>query len=73
MLQGKSKMDIPRADTARFTADSKYAVLLIKPFYADTRMARIKKKKPSEFPKDTLGIVTMGATGVQKIPAVRSF
>src|SRR5476649_2174585 len=53
----KSKLQVPRADTARITADSKYAVFLIKPFYKDTRMAKIKKKKPSEFPKDTLGIV----------------
>jgi hypothetical protein len=69
----KSKLQVPRADTARMTADSKYAVFLIKPFYKDTRMAKIKKKKPSEFPKDTLGIVILGKTTIDKFPGVRSF
>jgi dipeptidyl aminopeptidase/acylaminoacyl peptidase len=68
-----NKLHVTRADTARFTSDSKYAVSLIKPFYKDVRQAKIKKKKPAEFPKDTLGIITLGTNGVEKIPAVRSF
>jgi hypothetical protein len=67
------RITIPRADTARFTNDSKYAVFLIRPFYAATRMARIKKKKPDEMPKDTLGLLTLGKTLVTKVPGVRSF
>ena len=69
----KNKLHVERADTARFTADSKYAVALIKPFYAATRMARIKKKKPSEYPKDTLAIIKTGVAGMEKIANVRSF
>ncbi|HEY0245505.1 MAG TPA: hypothetical protein VGC01_08090, partial [Mucilaginibacter sp.] len=68
-----SKFHISRADTARFTYDSKYAISLIRPFYKDTREAKIKKKKPADFPKDTLGIVTLGTNAVEKVPAVRSF
>jgi dipeptidyl aminopeptidase/acylaminoacyl peptidase len=68
-----SRLTIPRADTVRFTPDSKYAVFLIRPFYKDTRQAKIKKKKQSEFPKDTLGIITLGKNTVEKIPAIRSF
>lgn len=71
--KNKSQLHIPRADTARFTSDSKFAVLLIKPFFKDIRQAKIKKKKPAEFPKDTLGIVTLGNTIVEKVPAIRSF
>ncbi len=67
------KISIPRADTARITTDSKYAVFLIKPFFKDLRQARIKKKKPTDFPKDTLGILTLGNSRVTKVPAVRSF
>jgi len=67
------KITVPRADTARFTNDSKYAVFLIRPFYAATRMARIKKKKPDEMPKDTLGFMTLGTTVITKVPGVRSF
>jgi hypothetical protein len=68
-----NKVSIPRSDTARFTADSKYTVLMIKPFFAEVRQLKIKKKKPAEFPKDTLGIVTLGIAGIEKVPAVRSF
>lgn len=64
---------IPRADTVRMTSDSKFAVFLIRPFYKDTRMARIKKKSPDDFPKDTLGFVALGSHDVTRIPAVKSF
>ena len=67
------KLTIARADTARFTSDSKYAVFLIRPPYAVTRMARIKKKKPDEIPKDTLGFMTLGSTAITKVAGVRSF
>jgi len=67
------KFEIPRADTARFTSDSKFAVCLIRPFYKDIRQAKIKKKKPDEFPKDTLGIITLGSNSVTKVPSIRSF
>src|SRR6201996_3414543 len=68
-----NKTRITRGDTARFTSDSKYAILMIKPAYSVVRELRIKKKKPNEFPKDTMGIVTLGKPGIEKIPAVRSF
>ncbi|MES2265979.1 MAG: prolyl oligopeptidase family serine peptidase [Bacteroidota bacterium] len=70
---GKNKITVPRADTVRFTPDSRYALFLIRPFYKDIRQAKIKKKKQSEFPKDTLGIITLGKNAVKKIPAIRSF
>jgi len=71
--KNSSKFRVKRADTARITADSKYAVMLIKPFFKDIRQAKIKKKKPAEFPKDTLGIITLGENNLEKIPAIRSF
>ncbi|MDP9081166.1 MAG: prolyl oligopeptidase family serine peptidase [Bacteroidota bacterium] len=71
--KNSSKFTVPRADTARFSPDSKFAVMLIKPFFKDIRQAKIKKKKPAEFPKDTLGIVALGKNYVEKIPAIRSF
>src|ERR1700744_5379001 len=52
-----NKLEVPRADTVRLTADSKYAVFLIRPFYKDIRMAKIKKKSADDMPKDTLGLV----------------
>ena len=67
------KFQVPRADTARFTADSKYAVVLIRPFFKDIRQAKIKKKKPAEFPKDTLGLITLSNNALEKVPAIKSF
>jgi len=71
--KNSNKIQVPRADTARVTADSKYAAFLIRPFYAATRLARIKKKKQDEFPKDTLGLMMLGSKQITKIPSVRSF
>ncbi|MCJ8211553.1 prolyl oligopeptidase family serine peptidase [Mucilaginibacter sp. RS28] len=72
-VKNNSPFKVERADTVRFTGDSKYAVFLIRPFYAAVRQARIKKKKPDEMPKDTLGYLTLGAKAVNKVPGVRSF
>ncbi|MDB5131421.1 MAG: peptidase [Mucilaginibacter sp.] len=71
--KNSNKFHVSRADTARFTSDSKYAVMLIKSFFKDTRQAKIKKKKQSDYPKDTLGIVTLGNYSFEKFPYVRSF
>jgi dipeptidyl aminopeptidase/acylaminoacyl peptidase len=72
-VNSSNKLQIPRGDTARITNDSKYAVFLIRAFYNDTRQARIKKKKPNEFPKDTLGILPFGSNIITKVGGVRSF
>ncbi len=71
--KSSNKIQIPRADTARITADSKYVAFLIRPFYADVRSARIKKKKQEDFPKDTLGFMMLGSNQITKVPSVRSF
>jgi dipeptidyl aminopeptidase/acylaminoacyl peptidase len=72
-VKNKAPFKVQRADTVRFTGDSKYAVFLIRPFYKDIRQAKIKKKKPEDMPKDTLGYLVLGANAVTKVPAVRSF
>lgn len=72
-IKNKNPFKVQRADTVRFTGDSKYAVFLIRPFYKDIRQAKIKKKKPEDMPKDTLGYMALGAKAATKIPAVRSF
>ncbi|MEJ5996488.1 prolyl oligopeptidase family serine peptidase [Pedobacter sp. Du54] len=56
-----------------FSPDSKFAAFSIKPFYKDIRMAKIKKKKPDEMTKDTLGIANLTNLAVTKIPRVKSF
>ncbi len=72
-LKTKSALTVARGTDARFTDDSKYAVFMIKPFFKDTRQARIKKKKPEDMPKDSLGIATMAGNSVWKIGRVKSY
>ncbi len=64
---------IDRGDSAQFTADSKFAVFAIKPLYQDTRQARIKKKKPEQMPKDSLGIYGLETGKLTKYADVKSF
>ncbi|HVI49106.1 MAG TPA: prolyl oligopeptidase family serine peptidase [Chitinophaga sp.] len=64
---------VPRGYAPVITQDSRYVVFSIKPFFKDTREAKIKKKKPAEMPKDSMGIVTLGQQHVLKFPAVKSF
>ncbi len=59
--------------TSLFSPDSKFAAFAIKPWYKDTRLAKIKKKKPDDMTKDTLGIVNLTTLTVTKIPRVKSF
>ena len=48
----KYKKSIARGYNAVITEDSRYVVFKIKPFFKDTREAKIKKKKPADMPKD---------------------
>jgi dipeptidyl aminopeptidase/acylaminoacyl peptidase len=68
-----TKIKIPRADTANFSSDSRFVTFLIRPFYKAIREAKIKKKKQADFPKDTLGIITLDSQSITKVPAIRSF
>jgi dipeptidyl aminopeptidase/acylaminoacyl peptidase len=67
------RKSIPRGYNALITEDSRFAIFKIKPFYKDTREARIKKKRPDETPKDSLAIVEFGKDNVWKIARVKSY
>ncbi|QDA58746.1 S9 family peptidase [Hymenobacter jejuensis] len=64
---------VSRGDSALFSADSKFAVFSIKPQYQVVRQAKIKKKKPADMPKDSLGIYALESGKLTKYPNVRSF
>ncbi|RZK58072.1 MAG: S9 family peptidase [Pedobacter sp.] len=70
---GMQKLKIPRANFTQFSADAKFAAFAIKPFFKDTRQAKIKKKKADDMTKDTLGIANLTTLAVTKIPRVKSF
>src|ERR1700754_1410671 len=65
--------EIPRGAMASITADSRWLVFHIKPFYKDIRDARIHKKTPEASPKDTLAWIRLGTDILTKVPRVKSF
>lgn len=67
------KKVVPRGYNATITEDSRYAVFKIKPFFADTREAKIKKKKADDIPKDSFAIVELGKDSVWKQAKVKSY
>ncbi|MEO7394450.1 MAG: prolyl oligopeptidase family serine peptidase, partial [Chitinophagaceae bacterium] len=69
----KYKKTIARGYNAVITEDSRYAIFKIKPFYNDTRNARIKKKRPDDMPKDSFAILEFGKDILWKIPRVKTF
>ena len=70
---GSIKKTIARGYGALITEDSRYAVFKIKPFFKDTRDARIKKKKPDEMPKDSIAIVVLGVDSVWKLARIKGY
>ena len=70
---GQYKKIIARGYGAVITEDSRYVVFKIKPIFQETRQAKIKKKKPDDMTKDSIGIVELGKDEVVKIPRVKGF
>ncbi|MFL5810539.1 MAG: S9 family peptidase, partial [Flavisolibacter sp.] len=64
---------IPRGYNALITEDNRFVVFKIKPTYKQTRDARIKKKKPEDMPKDSIGIVELGKDSVIKTAKIKSY
>jgi hypothetical protein len=71
--QTNYKKTIARGYNALITEDSRFVVFKIKPFFQDTRQAKIKKKKADDMPKDSLGIIELGKDSVLKIARVKSY
>ncbi len=72
-LQTGKKQEAERGYGAVFSQDNKYAFYKIKARFAETRQAKIKKKKADEMPKDSFAIVLLGTDSMVKIPLVKSF
>lgn len=72
-LSASGKINIHRAERPQFSADSKYAAFVIKPFFKDTRQEKIKKKKPAEMTKDSLGVINLATAAIYKVGRVKSF
>lgn len=76
MFRNVSKgMDIVinRGYQPKISADTKWAAALVKPFFADTRKAKIDKKKDFDLPQDSLAIINLATGKVEMIPHVSSY
>jgi dipeptidyl aminopeptidase/acylaminoacyl peptidase len=67
------KTAVHRGYNPVITEDNRFVVFKIKPFYKETREARIKKKKPEDFPKDSIAIMELGKSNLWKTAKVKSF
>ncbi len=67
------KKTVPRGYNAVITEDSRYLIFKIKPFFKDTREAKIKKKKADDFPKDSLAIIELGKEEIWKKGMVKNY
>jgi dipeptidyl aminopeptidase/acylaminoacyl peptidase len=72
-VEGSYAKEIPRGAMATITPDSRWVVLHLKPFFRDTREARIKKKTPDQMPKDTLAWLELGKDSLVKVAQVQSY
>ncbi|MEH6306511.1 prolyl oligopeptidase family serine peptidase [Olivibacter sp. CPCC 100613] len=70
---GELILNTPRGENGIFTDNALYAIMTIKPPFAETRQAKIKKKKENEMPKDSLAIITLLDKSIYKTANVRSF
>ncbi|MFC0776116.1 alpha/beta hydrolase family protein [Terrimonas alba] len=74
------KKSVARGYNAVITEDSRYVIFRIKPFFKETREAKIKNlavgrqgKMTEEMPKDSLGIVELGKDSVWRKAAIKGF
>jgi len=62
-----------RGYMAQFTPDSKYLIMRLKAPAADTRKAKLKKKKPDEMPKDSLVALNLATGKSVRFANVKSY
>lgn len=64
---------LERASQLKISKDAKTAVFKIAPQFAQTRQAKIDKKKPDEMPKDSLGVIDLTTGEIHRFPLLKSF
>ena len=72
-IKQNREITIPRGYRAQILDNEQQVVCLIKPFFKDTRQAKIKKKKAEDMPKDTLAIINTKDFSVKKFASVQSY
>jgi hypothetical protein len=68
-----NQIEVKRGYKPSFTADGKWAVALVHPYFGETRKAKILKKKDFDLPQDSLAIIHLATGKVEKIGNVISY
>lgn len=68
-----SELVVPRGGRVEMSPDGSRAYCLIKPEFAQTREAKIAKKKEDEQPKDTLAYINLKTLEITKVGPAKSF
>lgn len=72
-MQSNKTITVPRGNKVVVSKNGKRAVCLIKPFYKETKDAKIAKKKDFEMPQDTLAVINLATRAIIKYPHVENF
>ena len=64
---------VERGYRASVTEDGAYVICLVKPLFADTRQAKIDKKKKEDMPADSIAIVNVATGEIVRFPKVNTF
>ena len=72
-VAGDTDYAFDRGVEGAFSRDNAHAVFRIKPTLAKVRQAKREKKKKDDLPKDSMGIVDLGAGDLTTIDRVKSF
>jgi dipeptidyl aminopeptidase/acylaminoacyl peptidase len=70
---GTYKRTFPRGYSASFSFDNQFLVFKIKPFFAEAKEAKNKKKKLEDQPKDSLACLLLGTDSIWKKQRIKSF
>ena len=72
-LDDNRQISVPRGTEARMSRDGKWAVCKVKAPFAETRKAKIDKKKPDQMPKDSLAYVNLETFEVVKLADISKY
>ena len=69
----KTQQKFSRASKLFLTSDSKFAIFTVKPFYKDIKAVKDKKLKKDKLAKDSLYLVNLSTSKIEKIANVKSY
>jgi hypothetical protein len=70
---GQAEHRVDRVTSARFSPDSRYAVLTITPAHDTVRVLRLRNTRRPDMPPDTLGILDLVSGELARVPGARSW